>query len=170
MAKNELKIDGAALRALMRRIDAAGERFPDVRREMFGRIAKELPEVVNAKIAASNPPIQGNTVQSWQENPGRVGSRGGYAAVAPRRNTFKVQGSKQYAVGYLTNALTNGARTRMPAAGARKRPYRPRIKYGQIRKRPFYQQAAVAFQAQKSAAVERFSRELANLLKGTNDA
>ncbi len=166
MARNDLIIEGKAFRDLLRRIEEAGETFPDVRREMFERIAQELPELVNAKIAAANPPIRGTTVQSWQENPGRVGSKGGYAAIAPRRNTYKVQGSRQYAVGYLTNALVSGAKTRMPASGPRRRPYVPRLKYGQIRKRPFYAEAARQFQSQKSAIVEQFAQELANLLKG----
>ena len=161
MARNELQIDGAAFRRLLKNIDLAAQRFPELRREMFERIAKELPEVLDRHIASVNPQIQGTTVQSWQDD-GRVGSKGGYAAIAPRAKTWKVQNGKKYAVGWLTNTLTHGGRTRMPSG--RNARYVPRLRYGQIRRRPFYANAARELQQEKNAYVEQFAKDLAALI------
>lgn len=172
MARNELKIEGAAFRRLLANVERAGERFPELRREMFEKIAKELPELVNRNINSvspgwivddKHPKNPAATVWSWQDNPGRVGSKGGYAAVSPRAKTFK-EGT-DYAVGYLTNTLTHGTvNIRRPSGIPTKRPYVPRIKYGKIRRRPFYDNAAREFQNEKNAYVEQFAKELAELI------
>lgn len=169
MAKNELQIDGTAFRRLLEDIDGAAEKFPEIRREMFEKIAKAMPGILDRHIASVNPGFEGSkhhphpvaTVQSWQDD-GRVGSKGGYAAISPRAKTFKQQGTKQYAVGYLTNTLTNGGRTRFPSW--RNARYVPRLKYGQIRKRPFYVNAANELQREKNAYVAQFAQELADLI------
>lgn len=164
MAKNELKIDSAGVARLIRLIDKAGESFPDLRRQMFERLSETMSEVLDRSISTITPGIQGHTVQDWQDD-GRVGSRGGYAAISPRAKTFKQQGAKQYAVGWLTNTLTHGTlNVRRPSW--RDAGYVRRIKYGQIRRRPFYTAAARDLDRQKDDVVSRFVQELAEILEG----
>ena len=84
------------------------EKFPEMRRKYHEEVAKETQNLVKGGFGNGK-------VASWQEK--HVGSRGGYAAVRPKANTFYAN----YAAGQITNAIDSGHRTR-PASQKRHRP------------------------------------------------
>ena len=60
------------------------EEFPEARRQAVERMGKTVQKDLNARIQISNlNHAAKGTVKSWQEV--RLGSRGGYAAIAPKR-------------------------------------------------------------------------------------
>ena len=96
--------------------------FPGMKRELLEELGRSLLEDVRSEIGG------GGQVQGWQER--YVGSRNGYVAVRPKAKTYKTTaGGKQYAVGYVTNAIEGGHRTggRRPGRKAEGYRYRPRI-------------------------------------------
>ncbi len=75
-------------------------RFPEERKAIFARLEPQLVDVVRAVVGGTGK------VASWQV--GELGSKGGYTAVHPKPKTQY----KGYAVGYITNAITSGHKTR----------------------------------------------------------
>lgn len=84
------------------------EKFPEMRRKYHEEVAKETQDLVKGGFGNGK-------VASWQEK--HVGSKGGYSAVRPMAKTYYAN----YAVGYITNSVTSGHRTR-PASQKRHRP------------------------------------------------
>ena len=120
---------------LCRKLESSPEVFARVRRECFETAAREAEQIVDRQIGGSG------RVQSWQEH--TVGSRGGYARVAPKKETWTEQTKKagnRYAVGAVTNAIVSGHRFPSPSG---RRYYKPRIRSGgmKVPGRPFYDQA-----------------------------
>lgn len=98
----------SSLDDLAKRFDLALKKFPERRRVYHVRIGERALGMVRGEIGGTGK------VQGWQEN--YVGSRGGYAAVRPRPGKHG-----KYAVGYVTNAIENGHRTRMSKKGGARR-------------------------------------------------
>ena len=72
------------------------EEFPEARRQAVERMGETVQKDLNARIQISdlNHAAKG-TVKSWQEV--RLGSRGGYAAIAPKKGTASPRvGQKQH--------------------------------------------------------------------------
>ena len=84
------------------------EKFPEMRRKYHEEVAKETQDLVKGGFGNGK-------VASWQEK--HVGSKGGYSAVRPMAKTYYAN----YTVGYITNSVTSGHRTR-PASQKRHRP------------------------------------------------
>lgn len=74
--------------------------IPQERRALFERLAPQLEGTVRNTVAGTGK------VASWQV--AALGSKGGYAAVHPKPKTQY----KGYAVGYITNAITGGHKSR----------------------------------------------------------
>ena len=100
-----VEIEG--LDQILARWEGLLQRFPSVKAELLERLGKQMLEDVRRNIGGSGK------VQGWQER--YIGSKNGYAAVRPRAGTFQTtKGGKQYAAGYITNAIENGHRVRTP--------------------------------------------------------
>lgn len=143
---------------LRKRLESSPEVFAEVRRACFEAAAREAEEIVDRQIGGSGK------VQSWQER--TVGSRGGYARVAPKKETWTERTKKagnRYAVGAVTNAIVSGHR--FPSPSGRKY-YKPRIRSGsmEVPGRPFYSQAEPQIRdlARRTAerVVEQYLKEL----------
>lgn len=155
-----MEVDASGVQAYLDGLASAGKSIKAAKAGMFGQASGDIKAQVDSAVGASNPDINGDTVQGWQG--AYVGSRGGYAAVRARSGEFKVQGSKRYAVGYLTNTLENGGKARLPSG--RDPYYRPRIEWGRIRPRGFYKRAGAQFKT--PAAVQQFVDRVVSILKG----
>lgn len=87
--------------------DALQRDYPELKRDMLDDIGKQILSDVREEIPGTG------TVRSWQER--YIGSRNGYVAVRPKAKTYQTTKSgKQYAVGYVTNAIENGHKHRKP--------------------------------------------------------
>lgn len=143
---------------LCEKLKRSPEVFQQARRECFEAAAREAERIVDRQIGGSGK------VRSWQE--ATVGSRGGYARVAPKKDTWteytKKKGNR-YAVGAVTNAIVSGHRFPSPSG---RRYYKPRIRSGgmKVPGRPFYDQAGPQIQdlARRTAerVVERYLKEM----------
>ena len=153
-----VEIEG--LDQILARWEGLLQRFPSVKAELLERLGKQMLEDVRWNIGGSGK------VQGWQER--YIGSKNGYAAVRPKAKTFQTTKSgKQYAVGYITNAIENGHRNRRPQpTGKAGYHYRPRNKTAAAAGRHFY--AAVQTQLEQMGAAElaRLADELARELEG----
>lgn len=91
---------------LIDKMDSLIKEMPELRREAHERIGKRMEAEIDAEIARSAGKRTGK-MEEWQEN--YVGSKGGYAAVRAKAETFEEtkEGTK-YAVGYITNAYVSG--------------------------------------------------------------
>ena len=79
-----------------------------------------------------------------------MGSKGGYAAVRPKRDVFTepTPGGHTYAVGYVTNAINSGHR--YPGQGVRKTAKAGKtdtFTYGRVEGRYFYEYAQPSVEA-----------------------
>ena len=115
--------------------------FQEARSKAFQAAAPEAKRIVDRHIGG------GGKVQSWQEF--YVGSRGGYAAVRPKKDTWTEETKKsgrRYAVGAVTNAIVSGHR--FPSPSGRKY-YKPRIEipYQYVQSKPFYDHAKPEIEA-----------------------
>lgn len=100
-----IQIDSAELDRLVERLEQSPEIMREAKRQAFEAAAPKLLALVQAALGPSK------RVKTWQEK--FVGSRGGYAAVRPRARTWvETRQGKQYAVGYVTNAINSGHRKR----------------------------------------------------------
>lgn len=145
------------------------QEIPELKRATFEDLAPDLLSEVRRQIGGSGK------VQSWQES--RVGSRGGYVAVRPRAKTYYAsrEGGKQYAVGYITNAINSG-HDQAPgqfvpglatenfwggfaATGAR-------LKAERVASKHFYEDAATGAEALVRRAVESLEQRLKEAVEG----
>ena len=143
---------------LCKRLERSPEAFAKARRECFESAAQEAKAIVDRQIGGSGK------VQRWQES--TVGTRGGDARVAPKKETWTERTKKagnRYAVGAVTNAIVSGHRLPSPSG---RRYYKPRIRSGgmKVPGRPFYDQAGPQIQdlARRTAerVVERYLKEM----------
>lgn len=138
----EISVEGLEqIERLVEKLEASPEVLDRVRREAFARAAEEAKRLLDSTIAAR---LNGDVgeIQRWQE--AHVGSRGGYAAVRPRADTWTEATRKEgnrYAVGAVTNAINSGHA--FPRPSGRNSRYRPRIRISEqkVPARPFYTDA-----------------------------
>ena len=113
----EIKLDASELDKLIEKLDRSPEVLREARRAAFEAAAPRLKSALDRRIAS----LIGDShrkVRGWQDQ--FVGSKGGYAAVRPKRDAFTdpTPGGHTYAVGYVTNAINSGHR--YPGQGVRK--------------------------------------------------
>lgn len=151
-----------ALDAFSKKLDGILAESPKARRELHERLGVLALAEVKREISASISD-SGGTVGGWQES--RTGSYGGYAAVRAKKGSFAKPGrKKEYAYGYLTNALETGHKTRHPS-GTNKR-YRPRIKKPYVNGRHFYRSARSVVERKAIDEAQRLLDELTKKLEG----
>ena len=104
----EAKIDSTDLDQLLKKLSDSPGVVKAARQKAFEDAAPKLKQALDAAIGGTGK------VQSWQEQ--SVGSRGGYAAVRPKKQTYTQTNGKgkRYAVGYVTNAINTGIDSRCP--------------------------------------------------------
>lgn len=110
----EAHIDHSELKRLAEKLEKSPKVLKEAKRRAFQSSAPKLKSAVDTQIGGSG------RVRDWQG--ARVGSKGGYAAVSPKARTYAQdhQGRPtKYAVGYVTNAINNGHRTRRGKLGFR---------------------------------------------------
>lgn len=153
----ETTVYSEGLKHLAAAFDELDEALPEARRQMYEEIGAAVLSRVRANIGGSGK------VQGWQD--AFVGSKGGYAAVRPKGETYETTpgGKARYAVGYITNAIENGHRQEsgwyVPALG--KKLFRDRAEG-----KHFY--AAAQREAEQLAyqAAERFAADIRRELEG----
>lgn len=145
---------------ILKRWDKLLQEFPRKKRELLERLGTRLLGDVRAKIGGTG------TVRGWQER--YVGSIGGYVAVRPKADTYKVtKGGEQYAVGYVTNAIENGHKHRTP--GQVKKAgytYHPRIHTAAVPGRHFYHSVRNTINGLSTDALAELAAEVAAGLEG----
>lgn len=150
----EVQIDRSELDRLVEKL----ERYPKVlgqaKRQVFEDAAPKLLSAVRTEIGGSGK------VQRWQD--AYVGSKGGYAAVRPKAETYiktkgkqtgARRGPKEYAVGYVTNAINNGHKFPFTTLGYRSRA-------GKVSGKQFYQRA----QEQAETVAQEAARQIVDAL------
>ena len=138
----DLFTDG--LQRQMAGIRAAGQKVPELKKEMLTRAGGKLTEEVRRSIRSSGLNDRHGRVQSWQ-NP-HVGTSVGYVAVRADSVQVAAGGSRSQRVnaGALTNWLTNDRKVRGPSG--RSKRYRPAGRMAIIKGRKFYATAAESAQ------------------------
>lgn len=138
----EIKLTGMEqIERLSKKLDAAPEVFQEARKRAFEAAAPEAKRIVDRHIGGSGK------VRSWQE--AVVGSKGGYAAVRPKKETWteaSKRSGQRYAVGAVTNAIVSGHRFPRPSG---RKDYKARIKISaqRVPGKPFYSQSAGEIEA-----------------------
>lgn len=134
--------------------------FPKEKTVLLEDLGKELLTEIQGRIQGSG------TVQSWQSY--YLGSKKGYVAVRAKANTYKrTAGGKQYAVGYVTNAIEGGHRHRRPSPERKAGYYyRPRIRTVAVSARYFYAQVRGRMESMGQAELERLAQGLISRLEG----
>lgn len=134
--------------------------FPKEKSTLLEDLGKELLTEVRERIQGTG------TVQSWQSY--HLGGKKGYVAVRAKADTYKrTSGGKQYAVGYVTNAIEGGHKHRRPSpkkkAGYH---YRPRIRTAAASARRFYDQVRGRMESMGQAELERLAQGIISRLEG----
>lgn len=153
------QIDCHELEQLIQRMDLAPEVIQEAKYKAFSDAAPKLKALLDREIGGSGK------VRSWQAQ--YIGSKGGYAAVRPRANTYTETNGrgKRYAVGYVTNAINSGHKFPSPSG---KQGYRPRIMSSRqtVQGKQFYQNAAAKVFNIAQAAVSQVVSALIEHLEG----
>lgn len=96
-----------------------------------------------------------------------VGSGGGYVAVRPKAETYQTTKSgKQYAVGYITNAIEGGYRHGGPRGGGKGYRYRPRYQTAAVPGRFFYEAARAHLAGMGQEEADRLVQLIVDGLEG----
>lgn len=128
--------------------------FPEARREVSERVGKALLGSVKGRIGGRGK------VMGWQTT--AVGSGGGWAAVRAKAKTYQTTKSgRQYAVGYITNAIENGHKVRKSKSGRR-----PRAHTAYVQGKDAYHAAAVEADSVALEASQRLLTRLSAELGG----
>lgn len=157
-------MDGAELRMdriqdLLASWDSLIQDFPDDKRRTLEGIGREILELVRQEIGGTG------TVAGWQEP--HLGSGGGYVAVRPKANTYKItQSGKKYAVGHVTNAIEGGHPIRRPAVAGAK-GYRPRATVAAVPGRWFYRVARQRLAGLDHSEIDTLMERIRAGLEGT---
>lgn len=105
-------VDTGDLDQLLKSWDRLLEEYPEKKRRLLEHLGAQILSQVQGEIPGTG------TVRGWQER--YVGSKNGYVAVRPKADTYKkTKAGKQYAVGYVTNAIEGGHRHRRPSPTGR---------------------------------------------------
>lgn len=134
--------------------------YPGMKRELLEELGKQLLDDVRGEIGGSG------TVQGWQER--YIGSKNGYTAIRAKAKTYKVTaGGKQYAVGYVTNAIEGGHKHRRPSAQRRDGyRYRPRINVPAVPGKHFYAAVRGTLDNVGQREIQTLAVEIARRLEG----
>ena len=162
----EVKLEGLdQIDRLVKKLEKSPEIMAKAKRAAFEDAAPEAKRLVDSSIATS---LEGNVgkVQRWQE--AYVGSKGGYAAVRPKANTWTEATKKaghRYAVGAVTNAIVSGHR--FPSPSGRKY-YKSRVKIAALRVpgRPFYAEVQSKIENLAKRTAEKVANDLMKHLEG----
>lgn len=156
----EMQIDKSELERLIDRLDNAPNVLQAAKREAFSAAAPKLKQALDSQLGGSGK------VRSWQGQ--FVGSKGGYAAVRPKKEAYVETrgkqtgfraGPKKYAVGYVTNAVNSGHKWPRNTWG-----YRTRA--GTVPGRQFYRRAQAQAESVAREAGEQIVRTLMDHLGG----
>ncbi len=162
----DISLDTSELDELLQKLEQAPEVFQQVRREAFEAAAPELRQALDERIVSTIGDSRGK-VRSWQDQ--FVGSKGGYAAVRPKKDTFTepTPGGHTYAVGYVTNAINSGHR--FPGQGGRKTSKAGKTeKYasGRVQGKYFYEKAQKSVEAIAKETCNQIVNDLIKHLEG----
>ena len=115
--------------------DRLREAAREAKKAALGGVGEELLSMVRQSAGTHMNAARGR-VASWQR--AYTGTHGGYVAVRAAADTYiYTKSGKKYAVGYVTNAVENGHRVRLPSGTAAR--YKPRIRTaGRVPGRYFY--------------------------------
>lgn len=120
-------VDASEVTRLAELLEESPQVIASAKQAAIFAAAPKMKAIVDEEIGGSGK------VRSWQEK--YVGSKGGYAAVRPKKETWteatKKKGNR-YAVGYVTNAINSGHRAP-----------RAQFAYKSVRGKFFYQRASV---------------------------
>lgn len=156
----DAKIDASALERLAERLEQAPGVLKEAKRQAFEAAAPRLQSAVQYEIGGSG------RVRDWQGS--FVGTKGGYAAARPKKETYIETkgrqkgfraGPKRYAVGYVTNAINSGHRSPKNAWG-----YRTRA--GTVAGKHFYEAAQAPAEQVGKEAAEQIVQTLIDHLEG----
>lgn len=156
----EVRVDHSELTRLVEKLEQSPQMIQEAKRRAFEAAAPKLKALVEREIGGSGK------VRSWQEK--YVGSKGGYAAVRPKADTYAEtkgrqsgfrRGPKRYAVGYITNAVNSGHRTPRDKWGYRSSA-------GTIPGQRFYQRAQEQVEMVAQEAVNEIAQALTDYLEG----
>lgn len=156
----EIKLDQNELDRLVEKLEQAPDILKDAKRQAFEMAAPKMKAALDSEIGGTGK------VQRWQGQ--YVGSKGGYAAVRPLKDTYTEatkKKSNRYAVGYVTNAINSGHRFPAPSG----RPgYKPRIYSGRqnVAGKQFYEAAEAKLPEIAQAAAEQVVNTLVEHLEG----
>lgn len=99
------ELDTRELDNLTKSWDELLRQFPEKKATMLREMGNEILSRVKQEIGGTGK------VKSWQDL--HFGSRGGYVAVRPKKETYQTTKSgRRYAVGYITNAIEGGHKPR----------------------------------------------------------
>ena len=132
----EGNLDAHELDRLISRLKKSPEILREAKRDAFQAAAPRLKQAVDQAIGGTGK------VRGWQES--HVGSKGGYAAVRPKANTYTAMNKrgKRYAVGAVTNAIDSGHKFPSPSGRNKRYKARIRVRGMKVEGRHFYQAAA----------------------------
>lgn len=153
-------VDVSSIDKILKSWDKLLKEYPQMKRELLEDLGQQMLTDVQEAIGGTG------IVSGWQAR--YVGSRNGYVAVRPRANIYQTTKSgKQYAVGYVTNAIENGHRHRRPRAVRRDGyVYRSRIRTPAVPGRHFYAQVRRQLGNFGRVELERLALEVAKRLEG----
>lgn len=166
----EVNIDASEVTRLAKLLEQSPAVIEAAKKDAIAAAAPKMKAIVDQAIGGSGK------VRSWQGQ--YVGSKGLYAAVRPRKETYVTTkgkypargGPKKYAVGYVTNAVNSGHK--FPVPSGENQRYRPRIRSGQMRVpgKNFYQNAAERLGQVTQEAAESISHAIISHLSGSSTA
>ena len=134
--------------------------YPGMKRELLETLGTALLTDVREALGASKH------VTDWQAR--YLGSKNGYVAIRPKAKTYKTtSGGKQYAVGYVTNAIENGHKHRRPSQQKRDGyTYRPRITTTAVPGKHFYAAVRSGLGNMGQQEIQALAAEVAKRLEG----
>lgn len=156
----EAEIDRSELERLVEKLERSPKVLAQAKRQAMETAAPKLLSAARSEIGGSGK------VQRWQE--AYTGSKGGYAAVRPKKKTYvEIKGKqkdlrappKKYAVGYITNAINSGHRFPRDKLGYRSRT-------GSVPGKQFYQRAQDQAETVAREAAEQIVQTLTDHLGG----
>lgn len=150
----EIKIDASGIKKLVERLKQAPPVMRLAKMKAIAAAAPKMKAIVDREIGGNGK------VRSWQGQ--YVGSRGLYAAIRPKANTFAedYRGRKtKYQTGYVTNAINSGHRFPSSRMGYRSRT-------GTVRGKEFYQRAQSRLDHVARETAEQVVQALAGHLEG----
>ncbi|WP_050698668.1 hypothetical protein [Anaeromassilibacillus senegalensis] len=156
-------IDTSQFDGFSRRVENILKGNKEARRKLHERLASIANETLDQK---TDERLNGDTtkIKGWQEK--AVGTKGGYAAVRPRKGELPPNGKgNAYRYGQITNAIENGHRVRPPSPDTkRKRP--GRAKMIAVSGRFFYKAANDELGKKAVEEAERFADEILQRMEG----